>query len=544
MVILCFEFLIFRRALYSHEFDCPGPTCDLQVKPTVHTADHRSVTERSLMSAVIVVALSAITVGMLWGTAIPLGIPTEWVWERMPADAQTVPNLVLAGAAAGLYLLFVWLGDRRLARPTVSHNEVAAWLGGLMAAGFAWLWIVQDTAPMEGQLGKAPFVLYYPGSSGYFTQARYETPKTAELLRGYEALMQRGNVLHEGTHPPGLILYFQAVIALLEQQPELIEALRSSEPESVHDALDVIAENSARTIHPLQPLDRAVLWLTTLTTLLMAAATVWPLYLLLRVTLDRSPAWLGAAVWPAVPAVAIFLPKSDAVFPVMACTALLALSWSYRHRSLWRGGIAGAVLFLGLFCSLAFLPIALFGALAVITLSVRRSGAKTGIAELLPLCCGVLLGLVLPIILLRLLCGTNMLTVWSWNYHNHAGFYAQFTRTYWKWLLVNPLELGVAVGVPVAIAAMWGLPSLSRFRFWTSADWLTVVATLVWGLLWLSGKNAGEAARLWVLLMPGAVWIAAHGLQRLPPRGRWVWLTLQLAVSMLTVHRIAGFHLG
>ncbi len=489
--------------------------------------------------------LSVGVVGLLWGTAVPLGVPTEWLWGRLPADAQSVPNLVLACCAAAVYLLFVWCGDRRLSQSTTSPVEVAAWLAGLGIAGFCWLWTVQDTAPTEGQLGKAPFVLYYPGSSGYFTQARYESPQAGELLRGYEALMQRGNVLHEGTHPPGLILVFQALIAIVEQQPGLIKILQSCEPESVHDALDVIAENAARSPHPLLPADRAVLWLATLLTLVAAAATVWPLFALLRVTLDRSAAWIGAAVWPAVPAVAIFLPKSDAVFPVIACGALVALAGSYRHRSAWRGGIAGAVLFLGLFGSLAFLPIMVFGALGVLVLSVRRAGGKQGVIELLPTVVGVTLGLAIPIMLLRLACGINMLTVWGWNYHNHAGFYGQFTRTYWKWLLVNPLELGVAVGVPVAIAALWGLPRCLRFREWTTADWLTAVATLVWGLLWLSGKNAGEAARLWVLLMPGAVWVAAHAIDRAAsPRWRWIWLALQLAVCLLTVHRVAGFHLG
>ncbi len=499
------------------------------------------------MALFLAVALASLVVGVvLWGTSLPLGIPGQWVWERLPADAQTIPNLMLAAFAAGAYLLFVIFGERRFAQPTMTVMEAALWVSGLGVAGFGWLWTVQDTAPMEGQLGKAPFVLYYPGSSGYFTQDRYESPAPVALLRGYEALMQRGNVLHEGTHPPGLILVFHGLIALVEQQPWTIAALQSCEPESVHDALDVIAENAARTAHPLQPMDRAVLWLTTLLTLVAAAMTVWPLFLLLRVTLDRSTAWIGAAVWPTVPAVAMFLPKSDAVFPLVACGALLALGWSYRHRSWWRGAIAGGVLFLGLFCSLAFLPIMLFGAIGVVVLAVRRAGWKQGLWELMPIVFGVALGLIVPVIVLRVAYGINMLTVWSWNYHNHAGFYGQFTRTYWKWLLINPLELGVAVGIPVAMAAVWGLPRHVRWREVTTADWLTVVAAFVWGLLWLSGKNAGEAARLWILLMPGAVWIAAHEIQRLSlsPRWFWLWLTLQMAVSVLTVHRVAGFHLG
>ena len=45
----------------------------------------------------------------------------------------------------------------------------------------------------------------------------------------------------------------------------------------------------------------------------------------------------------------------------------------------------------------------------------------------------------------------NLLNVWAWNYRNHAGFYGQFPRTYWRWLLVNPLELALALGVPIVV---------------------------------------------------------------------------------------------
>ena len=33
--------------------------------------------------------------------------------------------------------------------------------------------------------------------------------------------------------------------------------------------------------------------------------------------------------------------------------------------------------------------------------------------------------------------------------------------------------------------------------------------TATWLVLWLSGKNMGEAARLWLLFMPWPVWLAA-----------------------------------
>lgn len=495
---------------------------------------------------VSIVVVAIVTVAFLWGTPIPLGIPGEWTWERMPADPQTVANLLLAGVAAAMYLGFVMVGERRLARSTTSTLETAAWLIALGGAGFCWLWTVQETAPPAGQLGKAPFILYYPGSSGYFTHARHEAPQAGAMLRGYEELMRKGDVLHQGTHPPGLFLVFHGLIALVERQPWLIPLVQSMEPLSVQEAFGVIAENESRGTHPLTPADRAVLWLATLLAMTATAATVGPLFGLLRATHDRASAWTAAALWPTVPAAAMFLPKSDAVFPFFACLALFALMKSLRGRSLWCGLLAGLILFVALFTSLAFLPVMLFGALGTLAYGLRDKDRQRGLMSLFPTIIGVVIGLLVPIIALWLGGRINMFTVWGWNLHNHAGFYEKFTRTYWKWLLVNPLELNFALGAPLAVAAIWGLPLRRRLTNSTLADVLTVLAVSVWGLLWLSGKNGGEAARLWVLMMPAAVWIAAQGWPRwaVSPPTRWSWLALQLAVSIATVHRVAGFHFG
>ncbi len=486
-----------------------------------------------------------VTAGFLWFTTVPLGIPGEWTWERFPADLQTGMNFLLAGFAAAAYLGFVALGGHRLQRTGIWTAEVVTWHLGLFVAAFSWLWIVQETAPPEGQLAKAPFILFYPGSSGYFTEARTKSPAAGPFLRDYTQLMREGDVLHVGTHPPGLFLVFHGLIAAVERNPSWVPRLRSLEPESVHDAFAVIAENSAVTPHPLTKNDRAVIWLAILLAMGCAAATVWPLYGLLRFTLDRELAWIGAAVWPAVPAVAIFLPKSDQVFPLLAGLLIFCWAQAIRRGSFLWGSAAGLVAWCGLFGSLAFLPVGLFAALAAGCAVLH--GAVTWKRFLSPVI-GGLLGLSLPIGLLAAFCQVNLLEVWGWNYHNHAGFYAQFPRTYWSWLLVNPLEASLAVGTPVMVAAgiasmRWTVPRVN----WSLTASIAACGAGVWGLLWLTGKNSSEAARLWGLLMPGLVWWALQAWRTVPEnqRGRvlLLWLASQLATCILTVHRVDGFHL-
>lgn len=147
--------------------------------------------------------------------------------------------------------------------------------------------------------------------------------------------------------------------------------------------------------------------------------------------------------------------------------------------------------------------------------------------------------------------GCNLLEVWQWNYRNHAGFYLQYPRTYWKWLLVNPLELCLAAGLPLVLLALtslrvvWKTPrAAAAGPFWMSL--------FTWALLWLTGKNMGEAARLWIFLMPWIIWSAGPGWDSFigpdeqglrAARQRWllVWLC-QLLVALTIITRIAGFH--
>lgn len=515
------------------------------------------------------------SVVLLWGTTWPLGIPGEWVWPRLPADEATGANLWLAGGLATGYLVVVLVAGVRLQSAKVSCLETAAWLAGLVMMAFAWLWCVQETAPPAGSLGKAPFVLFYPSSSGYFTLMRGIPPaQFPAFLAGYEALMRQGDVLHIGTHPPGLFCAFQALAALVDNLPQL-HWLDALQPESVRESFAVLTENTAQSEAPLQPREVRILWLAMLTAQSLAAMSVIPLYAVLRWTQSRAEAFLGASLWPTVPAVAIFLPKSDAIYPVLSLTIVWLAVESWRR---WQAGgtdgrsvvaapgrltcavlfgiAAGVCAWLGLFLSLAFMPVLVFVALFGWLDGWRKQRCiQERVGWLIPM----LVGFALPPVLLYVTTGLNLLTVWWLNYLNHAGFYAQYPRHYFGWLWRNPVELTLAVGWPVMATAWytsggWIASIQGRFspQYWPTRVLAAVVGAGVWGLLWLSGKNSGEAARLWLLLMPGVVWLATHGGRKpetspFPASSAWILndalvLILSLATCIATVHRVGGFH--
>ena len=71
--------------------------------------------------------------------------------------------------------------------------------------------------------------------------------------------------------------------------------------------------------------------------------------------------------------------------------------------------------------------------------------------------------------------------------------------------------------------------------------------------MWISGKNMGEAARLWLLLQPWVVVAAAGALSdqcasapKTPPARNAIWLALlavQAIACIATVTRVDGFDL-
>ncbi len=495
--------------------------------------------------AIALVAATAAAIGVYWLTDWPLGVRGEWTWDRIPHPPSLRGDSLL-GICQGLlaataFVLVARTGGRLISRSGrfVAITRLAC-LSTLVAAGFLWLHILQESAPSGHGLSKAPWVVFYPGSSGYYFEARYRMDSIEEFLDSYENLLNDPDparrTLHLGTHPPGLFLFHHAVLETCRQSAELRRSLIAWQPGSVRQALDTISDADGR----LGELDRAALWLAALVTQLAAVATILPLYALVRVDHSAKAAWRACVIWPLVPAVAIFLPKSDCLYPLLATTAAW-LWWSgVRKGGWWRPCLAGVTLWLGLFLSLAFLPVvALGGGLA----AWARWRGTLPRRRLAGFAIGTLVGLAIPSFACWLAWGLNLPSTWWSNLANHAAFYdqPQHPRHYISWLWTNPLELVLAAGVPLAGLTVAGF--FSRVRRGTPAEagpaWICLI---VWAALWISGKNMGEAARLWLFLMPWGCWLAATVWQEIRTRD-WVWLlALQAILAVATVSRVSGFH--
>jgi len=502
---------------------------------------------------------AAVQLGILWGTRLPLGIPDEWTWARSGlgrGDLWNIGPVLLAGTA--LCGIVFW---GAAICPTASPRKLAVWLIILWMGGVAWILSTIASVPGIGGLSRVPFVLFYTRSSGYFTQARTEARPLRPFLKGYRERIadnsQPENYLHLGTHPPGLTTALVGILSLCESSPALQKVVLATCPPSVRESFETIAPLTAFDPKPLRTADQAALWLAAVLIVVLAAGTCLPLFLLAQRTVSPPAAWWGAAFWLLVPAGAIFFPKSDVLFPCLA----MWLQWTWirgMERGRLRDGLlAGTLLFLSICLTLAFVPIAVILFLQALVKHGAASGRKNFSWKSLRVELGTAGMFGFWIVLADGIGGINLIEVWIQNLRNHAAFYQHATRHYVAWLLENPVELGFSLGLPLAGLSACGLVMICtgsktlsasgqpfRQRIFHHANLLVAVG--VWGLLWISGKNMGEAARLWVFLMPYAVWLAMptiHYIIETDHFRRWLpaFFLIQMLVCVGTVLGVDGF---
>lgn len=528
--------------------------------------------------------------------ALPLGVtgvaadgsPTmEWVWQRhrsFSGVTEAIDRLLPAVISGGLLLLMGRWGGSRVDR--AGSWRLILMYAGLIVSGWFWILQVQQTAPMEHRETKPLWVLYDPSSAGYFFEAAFQMPSTADFLANYEARMEEGEVLHVGTHPPGLFLLSKLCLTLCERFPRLAAAVTTLSSFEQLEAFRLL-EREARFARPLTDHEVAALQLLSQLSNIAIALTMIPLAVLGHLILSRRTTWWLNAVWVTLPCLAVFAPKSDVLFAftgtVVLAAGIKAMS-SSKKAALVFAALAGIVLWTGLMLSLAHLPIVV---LLCCCAGIRAIQSRLATFRH----DGIMLAMILAVVMLLsltfyLLTDCNMLSVWRWNLTNHAGFYDQFTRTWWKWLLVNPIELALAVGLPVAVLAVAGIYLSARSflnaiprssvaakeiganveerastlksnasQHWASVFCLSAAATLA--ALWLSGKNQGEAARLWCFLTPWLLLSAGQAVlmagQKPLPEATFSTatkianvslnrlLTVQILIAILTVSHVSGF---
>ena len=306
--------------------------------------------------AIWVGALTLVSLVVLAASSISLGIPGEWTWARRSFD-EIDPIAVLVSL---LLCAVYWASVRWLEKSTPRPAF-------LCVLAFAWFLGLLFVQPDYQGLGRAPTVLFYKRTEGYFWQAAFDVQDSRRFLAGYRDTISTGDdpdrYLHLGTHPPGLTLLYRGLLTLFEGFPRLTDAVIALEPAAMQDAFAALRQFPTPK-GQLTLAEEATLWTATLLTLFAVAGACWPIYRLTSRMSDPVTAWRAAALWPLVPSLLVFFPKSDLLCPVIATTSCWLWLDGWSRLRLGRCVLAGVGFFCGLMLTLALAPIALTAGLS------------------------------------------------------------------------------------------------------------------------------------------------------------------------------------
>jgi hypothetical protein len=379
-----------------------------------------------------------------------------------------------------------------------------------------------------------PFSLHGEATSGYFTQAQRllddRTP-LRDFLHGYQAWLKDQDSFHIGTHPPGLIALNYVLLDWFRARPALAAEFIRRAPPRFAAGVRALAPRT-----PFGAPEYASLLAAALFTIGCALLPIPLIYGLARRTSEPPSAWLAAALWPTIPAVPLFLPLGDCLYPALAALVVLPIVWAPDRSvaiSFVLGLVFGAALWFGMSLSLAFLavlPVATCAPLVEIVADGPK-GRLHRIGRLVFAAGGAIVAFGLATLWANWSFELNLPAIWALNLHKHKGFYDHMPRTYAVWVWVNLVEFAAVLGPATLLAAGAGLFVKKNCR-WTP-DAMAVAAFATLAALDLSGRNLSETARLWIFLTPFFCAAAGRAIHGLSTGGLAIFLLCQSAVAWL-----------
>lgn len=461
----------------------------------------------------------------------PAPYPPEWQWEYR--EAPPAGRFLAPVACAGGLLALLFASSLRAARlrPRGSARLVIA---GSVLLGWAFEISVLNPEP-EGALRTLVQRTLSRTDTSYHTVASSPLAEDPLAFLDHHAQLLpelRHMGKHAATHPPGPVLYYRGLIALCESWPRLTETLLGTaglpslerEPSRHRDAA------------------RASALLGGLLILLFSAATAVPVAALARMAGgDHLASARVAVLWNLLPGPALMSPQFDQALAFLvaaaAATAASAIVGRPGIRPLAAaasGVLAGLALYTS-YGAVAFLPTVLFPFLALVgwERAFFRQVAPTAILALAG---------ALGVIGLAVALGHEPFQAARTALAIHREMFT-LPRRYAVWLLFNPLDCALFLGVPVATLALLRLgrsASACFSRRSSPMDRGRVVMGLLFLLLVASGTARGEVGRIWIPLMPVMLVMAtlvpqtdgkAHG----PVSGEALLLGALLALHCLVI---------
>jgi hypothetical protein len=436
---------------------------------------------KSSSALILVAGLATAALGLALARGWEPGIEGEWVWRRNELPAHLWGALAAGGGLAGLGAILCHPGTWE--RMTRSRRAMAfalllllvflLQLSLLNAVGVPWV------AP-GGTIISPNATTYFAVSLGV------QSPR--DWIAHYPEVLPT-LPYHAATHPPGFVLLFWSVRKLT--------ALMPSPPSTV---LDVLVQLGDVLGMRLAPSDALAAITSALLIALIGALGLIPLHLLARSLAGRQTAICATCLAAAMPGLVLLGASPDLIVMTLAIGAMYRAYAGYRGD--WASALLGGVIIaVGLFLSLAFALVglwALIWAVLGIARSPHRAAAVRGVLSVALVAAA---GFAAVYLALYLAAGYRPLAVAVQALSAHRGVTTiEAARTYWKWVLMNPVDCAIFAGIPAVVGACWSLPALRRAQHGRLASFLAAWLVL-FVLLDLSGMVRGEVGRIWLFLL-------------------------------------------
>jgi hypothetical protein len=489
---------------------------------TAREGDGRRQAVLLLSSLVVLVAVPFDLIPMLRG---PAPYPPEWQWAFRP-EGPARPLVAAAAFALGLLALLVASGTAWAQRRPVAARRALVFGAVLLSCGLQLGLLVREPdGPLRTLLSRTRSRSF----TSYHTVAiSLEAHDPSSFLRHHaERLPELArSAKHAATHPPGPVLYYRTALALCEASPALTDGLLTAAG---------VPDREFRP--PATRPARAAALLGALVLGFLGALTAWPIAHLARVLgVEGLAAARLAILWALLPGPALMTPQFDQALalPVAGATVLLlAAGVATRRGPVWAvlAGLLGGIAIFASYGAAAFLAIGGGAALAAAGNGRTGLGRPARLATLATAVAG-LVAFVVPALL-----GHQPVRALLTALDIHREMYTA-PRSYALWLVFNPVDLALFLGVPVAAAGFMLVPRVVRGAALDAAgvslDRLRLAVFAGVGVLVALGVTRGEVGRIWIPLMP-LLLVASLGGHDAPDRRVALLQGTLLAALTLTI---------
>lgn len=468
-------------------------------------------------------AISIIFVVLVILNVFPLGIKHEWAWKYSHPenfDGLWFPVLIS--------FIFLLLSYKSIAyKKLAGLNPPLKFLSIVLICFIGYLFNIAICYLSPAGFYNLILTIISPWATSYFNVA-VEIKDISFWLNSFHTFIKYAP-LHARVHPPGNILFFWWIIHIFNSLPTLTDSLLSMVKSTTLDPLPVFSIIGNTFRHSFSNAEKAASVFLSLFLPFLKCVVILPMYYLGKLIYDKKTSLIAVCFYAAIPALNLFTPGMDQTYTLVSVLSFYLFCFSIKKNNIWFALLSGLVLSIGIMLSFCFLVIlGLIICYGLIWLWIN----KTHLNYILKSFSVLFVALTALPLLFYLLYDFNIINffvsinVFSENARLDIVGSEVARRTYWKWLLYNPLDFFMFTGIPISMLSFRSIYNVIRSRKIRAANVFSVSFFIILFLLLVSGINRSEVARLWMFLMPFPALIAASQIAQIKMKTSSAFLIL------------------